>query len=45
MLQDWDLIDGPGRTQFCSFTWIDLAAVAPWLEIPKKIDGAGLGNE
>ncbi|KAI0089061.1 hypothetical protein BDY19DRAFT_889736 [Irpex rosettiformis] len=44
-LQDWDLVDGTGRSQYASFGWADLAAIAPWLDIPKKIDGAGLGNE
>jgi len=43
-LQDMDLLVGPGRTQFASFTWADLAAVAPWLELKKRIDGPGLGN-
>jgi hypothetical protein len=44
-LQDWDLVEGSGRSQYASFTWADLAAIAPWLEIPKKIDGPGLGND
>ncbi|KAI0692261.1 hypothetical protein BC835DRAFT_1416653 [Cytidiella melzeri] len=44
-LQDWDLVDGAGRSQYASLTWPDLAAIAPWLEILKKIDGPGLGNE
>ena len=44
-LQDRDLVEGPNRSQYASFTWADLAAVAPWLEIPKKIDGPGLGND
>ena len=44
-LQDRDLVEGPNRSQYASFTWADLSAVAPWLEIPKKIDGPGLGNE
>lgn len=44
-LQDSDLVEGPNRSQYASFTWADLAAVAPWLEIPKKIDGPGLGND
>lgn len=43
-LQDLDLVVGPGRSQFASFTWADLAAVAPWLELTKHIDGPGLGN-
>lgn len=44
-LQDLDLVVGPGRQQYCSFTWSDLWAIAPWLEerITKKIDGPGLG--
>lgn len=43
-LQDMDLVVGPNRNQFASFTWPDLAAIAPWLEPTKKIDGPGLGN-
>ncbi|TCD67562.1 hypothetical protein EIP91_012259 [Steccherinum ochraceum] len=43
-LQDMDLVIGPGRSQFASLTWADLAAVAPWLELTKRIDGPGLGN-
>ena len=44
-LQDRDLVEGPNRSQYASFTWTDLSAIAPWLEIPKKIDGPGLGND
>jgi hypothetical protein len=45
-LQDLDLVVGPGRNQYASFSWPDLWAIAPWVEerITKKIDGAGLGN-
>ncbi|KAJ7368572.1 hypothetical protein DFH08DRAFT_982756 [Mycena albidolilacea] len=44
-LLDRDLIVGPGRQQYASFTWDDLGILAPWLEekITKKIDGPGLG--
>ncbi|KAJ6515630.1 hypothetical protein C8R45DRAFT_957157 [Mycena sanguinolenta] len=44
-LQDRDLIAGPGRQQYVSFTFDDLSAIAPWLEdkITKRIDGPGLG--
>ncbi|KIY69744.1 hypothetical protein CYLTODRAFT_393216 [Cylindrobasidium torrendii FP15055 ss-10] len=44
-LQDLDLVVGPGRLQYTSFTWSDLDAIAPWLEerITTKIDGPGLG--
>ncbi|KAJ7232220.1 hypothetical protein B0H12DRAFT_1261748 [Mycena haematopus] len=42
-LQDRDLISGPGRQQYVSFTWDDLMKIAPWLEITKQIDGPGLG--
>jgi hypothetical protein len=44
-LQDSDLIVGPGRQQYVSFTWEDLWSIAPWLEekITRKIDGPGLG--
>lgn len=45
-LQDMDLVVGPGRSSFASFTWADLDAVAPWMnaELTKRIDGPGLGN-
>ncbi|ETW84135.1 hypothetical protein HETIRDRAFT_311797 [Heterobasidion irregulare TC 32-1] len=45
--QDLDLVLGSGRSQYSSFTWADLAAVAPWMDerITKKIDGPGLGNQ
>ncbi|KAF9464878.1 hypothetical protein BDZ94DRAFT_1215690 [Collybia nuda] len=44
-LQDLDLVVGPGRQQYASFTWNDLWAIAPWMEerITKKIEGPGLG--
>ncbi|KAK0482074.1 hypothetical protein EDD18DRAFT_1312063 [Armillaria luteobubalina] len=44
-LQDLDLVLGPGRQQYASFTWNDLSAIAPWMEerITKKINGPGLG--
>jgi hypothetical protein len=44
-LQDLDLVVGPGRQQYASFTWSDLWAIAPWMEerITKKIEGPGLG--
>ncbi|KAK0461993.1 uncharacterized protein EV420DRAFT_1266034 [Desarmillaria tabescens] len=44
-LQDLDLVLGPGRQQYASFTWNDLNAIAPWMEerITKKINGQGLG--
>lgn len=45
--QDLDLVLGSGRSQYSSFTWADLAAVAPWMDerLTKKIDGPGLGNQ
>ncbi|KAG9218836.1 hypothetical protein CCMSSC00406_0001050 [Pleurotus cornucopiae] len=45
-LQDLDLAVGPGRSNYASFTWSDLAVVAPWMEerITNKISGAGLGH-
>lgn len=43
--QDWDLVIGSNHGQYASFTFADLAAIAPWLDIPKKIDGPGLGND
>ncbi|KAG6903413.1 hypothetical protein C0995_005436 [Termitomyces sp. Mi166 len=44
-LQDLDLVVGPGRNQYASFTWMDLWAIAPWMEdrITRKIQGPGLG--
>ncbi|KIP12755.1 hypothetical protein PHLGIDRAFT_20795 [Phlebiopsis gigantea 11061_1 CR5-6] len=33
------------RSQYASLSWADLAAIAPWLELVKKIDGPGLGND
>jgi hypothetical protein len=46
LLQDLDLVIGPGRNQYGSFTWPDFWAIAPWMEekITKRIDGPGLGN-
>ena len=44
-LQDRDLVIGANRGQYASFSWADLAALAPWLELAKKIDGPGLGND
>lgn len=45
-LQDLDLVVGPGRNQYASFTWEDFIAIAPWMEesITKKIVGPGLGH-
>ena len=45
ILLDLDLVVGPGRQHFASFTWSDLWAIAPWMEdrITRKIDGPGLG--
>lgn len=43
-LQDMDLLVGAGRGQYASFSWSDLAAIAPWLELTKRIDGPGLGH-
>lgn len=45
ILQDLDLVFGPGRNKYCSFGWADLDAIAPWLSkrITKRIDGQGLG--
>ncbi|THV08313.1 hypothetical protein K435DRAFT_642027 [Dendrothele bispora CBS 962.96] len=44
-LQDLDLVLGPGRSQYASFIWDDLWAIAPWMEerITRKINGPGLG--
>ncbi|KAG6821510.1 hypothetical protein H0H93_000019 [Arthromyces matolae] len=44
-LQDLDLVAGPGRNQYASFSWMDLWAIAPWMEerITRKIQGPGLG--
>ncbi|KAK7676884.1 hypothetical protein QCA50_020140 [Cerrena zonata] len=43
-LQDMDLLVGAGRSQYSSFSWPDLKAIAPWLELTKLIDGPGLGH-
>ncbi|KAH9948409.1 hypothetical protein B0H21DRAFT_847298 [Amylocystis lapponica] len=43
-LQDRDLVVGGGRSQYASFTFEDLGAIAPWLEITNHIEGAGLGH-
>ena len=44
-LQDLDLVLGPGRSQYASFTWADLDAIAPWMTdlVTKRIEGFGLG--
>ncbi|EIM85716.1 uncharacterized protein STEHIDRAFT_169568 [Stereum hirsutum FP-91666 SS1] len=46
IFQDLDLVVGQGRSQYASFTWDDLVAIAPWMEehITKKVDGPGLGH-
>ncbi|KII94993.1 hypothetical protein PLICRDRAFT_33820 [Plicaturopsis crispa FD-325 SS-3] len=46
VLQDMDLVVGPGRQQYSSFCWADLMAIAPWMEerITKRIVGPGLGH-
>ncbi|KAG6817860.1 hypothetical protein H0H87_001692 [Tephrocybe sp. NHM501043] len=43
-LQDVDLVNGFGRSQYASFTFEDLWAIAPWMKerITKTIDGPGL---
>nr|GAT58204.1 predicted protein [Mycena chlorophos] len=43
--QDQDLLVGPNRHQYASFSWDDLWAVAPWLQdtVSRCIDGHGLG--
>ena len=43
-LEDMDLLVGAGRSQYSSFSWPDLEAIAPWLELTKRIDGPGLGH-
>lgn len=45
MLQDLDLVIGPGRNKYVSMGWPDLDAIAPWLaqRITKRINGQGLG--
>ena len=45
LLQDLDLVVGPGRSRFTSFLWEDFDAIAPWLSghIGKRINGQGLG--
>ncbi|KAJ7639058.1 hypothetical protein FB45DRAFT_739716 [Roridomyces roridus] len=44
---DEELIVGPGRQHYASFTWEDLFTIAPWLKdsVTKQIDGPGLGND
>lgn len=37
------LVEGPGRSQYASFTFEDLNAIAPWLEA-KQIIGPSLGH-
>lgn len=45
VLQDLDLVHGPGRRGYMSFMWDDLDAIAPWMDerIVKRINGQGLG--
>ncbi|KAI0660784.1 hypothetical protein C8Q70DRAFT_912249 [Cubamyces menziesii] len=43
-LQDLDLLVGPGRSQYASLSWADLAVIAPWLELGQKVNGIGLGH-
>lgn len=45
VLQDLDLVHGPGRRSYMSFMWDDLDAIAPWMQerITKRINGQGLG--
>ncbi|KAI9000812.1 hypothetical protein BD414DRAFT_451507 [Trametes punicea] len=43
-LQDLDLLVGAGRNQYASLSWVDLAVIAPWLEVTQKITGIGLGH-
>lgn len=40
---DTVLVEGPGRSQYASFTFEDLNAIAPWLEA-KQIIGPSLGH-
>lgn len=45
--QDADLIDGPGRSQYASFTFADFDALAPWMQddfIRQRVFGQGLGH-
>ncbi|KAF9226694.1 hypothetical protein BS17DRAFT_696817 [Gyrodon lividus] len=44
-LQELELMDGIGHSQFASFTWQDVLAIAPWIEerITMFIHGQGLG--
>jgi hypothetical protein len=41
-----ELVTGPGRRQYASLHWVDLWAVAPWMQekVTRKIDGAALAN-
>ncbi|KAF8580596.1 hypothetical protein K439DRAFT_1356611 [Ramaria rubella] len=43
--EGFDLVVGPGHSQYSSFTWSDLWAIAPWMidKVSKRIEGAGLG--
>lgn len=47
-LEDMDLVAGPDRRQYASFSWEDLQIIAPWLDnsgaITKVMFGVGLGN-
>ena len=45
--QDADLINGPGRSQYASFTFADFDAIAPWMKedyIRQRVFGQGLGH-
>ena len=39
-----DFVVDMGRGHFASFTWADLDAIAPWLELTARVDGPGLGH-
>ncbi|OCH95999.1 hypothetical protein OBBRIDRAFT_809530 [Obba rivulosa] len=43
-MQNEDFVIDMGRGHFASFTWADLEAIAPWLELTAKVDGPGLGH-
>ncbi|KZV69876.1 hypothetical protein PENSPDRAFT_632492 [Peniophora sp. CONT] len=45
--QDTDLINGPGRSQYASFTFADFDALAPWMKedyVRQRVFGQGLGH-
>lgn len=45
--QDADLINGPGRSQYASFTFADFDVLAPWMKedyIRQRVFGQGLGH-